>query len=571
MSQSYYKSWSLSSPTHIRLLTISSAIGENATTSCTLVSFRLDEAPPYIALSYTWGDSNDRVDISLDPGNITLSVTKNCHSALLRLRTCYLKPENTIRHFWIDAISIDQSNIDERNAQVAIMADIYRTASLVVIDIGELEDSEEADLALNWITQLPDSQDDDKLYTLSLSLGSRVRDSVRSMYKRPWFERMWILQEAFMAEDSDVICGTRIEKWRHFRLKRFWLNTHSGFGKILVHLPHPTPDYAAPFVMIQGSRRFKTYTAKKDFLALLCHSRICKAGDLRDKVFALYNLLSDATRHGFRADYSDSVTKAVVYTKTTEWLIHNSGLSVLSCVRGDLNKRDPNLPSWVPDWADSSVRPEWYFSIPIRTEFITDVASRFSPILAAGNTTPRVTTGTISGGLPQLIVRGLLVDRIEQTGNIVETEQCEMSQLAAKNRAKSGLPKITYTWYHTNSNMRSKPTWMMEYGLPAILNCDGTDEDLAGVFHHTVIQRTLAVSELGYLGPVPIGTQQGDCICVLLGAGVPYILRPDGDHWRLVGESYFYGLMKGEALSEKDLSCADGKVAQSPFVDFSIW
>jgi len=61
-----------------------------------------------------------------------------------------------------------------------------------MIDIGELEDSKEADLALNWITGIPETQDDEKLYTLPLSLGSRVRDSVRSIYERPWFKRMWI-------------------------------------------------------------------------------------------------------------------------------------------------------------------------------------------------------------------------------------------------------------------------------------------------------------------------------------------------------------------------------------------
>jgi hypothetical protein len=48
-----------------------------------------------------------------------------------------------------------------------------------VIDVGELEDSEEADLALNWIVGLPESQDDDELCVLPFDLGSRVRDSVR--------------------------------------------------------------------------------------------------------------------------------------------------------------------------------------------------------------------------------------------------------------------------------------------------------------------------------------------------------------------------------------------------------
>ncbi len=38
---------------------------------------------------------------------------------------------------WIDAVGIDQANIPERNAQVSIMSQIYKSASQVVLDLGK--------------------------------------------------------------------------------------------------------------------------------------------------------------------------------------------------------------------------------------------------------------------------------------------------------------------------------------------------------------------------------------------------------------------------------------------------
>tara|TARA_R110002003_G_scaffold1184_16_gene22712 strand:- start:20010 stop:20570 length:561 start_codon:yes stop_codon:yes gene_type:complete len=181
-----YENWPLTAPKSFRLFTISEEIDGNTTIACTLSSFDLDKAPPYIALSYTWGTADDKQKIALSPGNSTLLVTKTCHSALGRLRKCYCKPDSTVRHFWIDAICIDQSNVQERNTQVAMMADIYRTASRVVIDVGEMEDSSGAEDALYALVNLEGYQDDDNLRVLPFSTGALVRDSVHSFYQRSW-------------------------------------------------------------------------------------------------------------------------------------------------------------------------------------------------------------------------------------------------------------------------------------------------------------------------------------------------------------------------------------------------
>ncbi|KAH8672140.1 heterokaryon incompatibility protein-domain-containing protein [Tricladium varicosporioides] len=69
--------------------------------------------------------------------------------------------------------------------------------------------------------------------------------------------------------------------------------------------------------------------------------------------------------------------------------------------------------------------------------------------------------------------------------------------------------------------------------------------------------RQFAVTEKGLMALVPLGTQEGDQICIFPGGRTPYILRRDsGDSgtyegvqcYQLVGEAYVHGFMDGEAL-----------------------
>jgi hypothetical protein len=66
--------------------------------------------------------------------------------------------------------------------------------------------------------------------------------------------------------------------------------------------------------------------------------------------------------------------------------------------------------------------------------------------------------------------------------------------------------------------------------------------------------RRFCVTSSGFLGQVPLETQKGDEICILLGMKVPFVMRKlEGwetgrTAYRLVGECYIHGLMYGEAL-----------------------
>jgi hypothetical protein len=80
----------------------------------------------YQAIPYTWGNASQRelIEIALAMDIIpdafaTLSVIQNCASALRALRWA-----DKSRVVWIDAVCINQDDIDERSAQVSVMGHV---------------------------------------------------------------------------------------------------------------------------------------------------------------------------------------------------------------------------------------------------------------------------------------------------------------------------------------------------------------------------------------------------------------------------------------------------------------
>jgi hypothetical protein len=60
--------------------------------------------------------------------------------------------------------------------------------------------------------------------------------------------------------------------------------------------------------------------------------------------------------------------------------------------------------------------------------------------------------------------------------------------------------------------------------------------------------RRFFISEEGKFGLAPPNARKGDHIAVFHGAETPFILRKRGWTFQIIGESYVYGLMNGEAI-----------------------
>jgi len=96
----------------------------------TLCHANLDKNPVYVALSYVWGDP--AVTAPIFCNGTEVGVTVSLANALARLR----KPNASVV-VWADALCINQADAAERSRQVGIMARIYKTATQVVVFLGE--------------------------------------------------------------------------------------------------------------------------------------------------------------------------------------------------------------------------------------------------------------------------------------------------------------------------------------------------------------------------------------------------------------------------------------------------
>jgi hypothetical protein len=96
---------------------------------CELVETQLDNHPPYEAISYVWGDPKVKAPVHVE--DAVLHVTVNLECALR-----YFRWEHEVRWLWVDAISINQEDINERS-QVRLMKDVYSCCVADLIWFGE--------------------------------------------------------------------------------------------------------------------------------------------------------------------------------------------------------------------------------------------------------------------------------------------------------------------------------------------------------------------------------------------------------------------------------------------------
>jgi hypothetical protein len=189
-------------PGIIRLLRLMPHQDETAVLQCQIFDYPLQSSEGthlYEALSYVWGDSDQRHAISVDGQD--LFVTTNLHAALVRLRDRLLE-----RVVWVDAICINQDDNEEKENQIQYMAEIYSKSYRVTVWLGEAEgDGERALEAIcraaaeppdtaNFSIETPSAE------TISTGASSEAlfdeptKEAIRLLLQRPWFKRMWVRQ-----------------------------------------------------------------------------------------------------------------------------------------------------------------------------------------------------------------------------------------------------------------------------------------------------------------------------------------------------------------------------------------
>ena len=433
ISRAAFRYDALPSPTAIRLLELHQADKDGI--RCSLRTFDISQAPAYHALSYTWGYpllslsrplglpgspprytrrrapasswsnllwSNGTNIPGLETGQDLpcfpikcdgqdVLVTPTLFDALQMLWTSTPNiSSSSPKYYWIDALCVDQTNTIERNAQVAMMANIFQAALGVIVWLG-IEDqfTEDAFTTIDRLAAIPRPTWDSIDYTDFFKSQWQSNKTIESpshwnwlgflaFINRPWFKRAWVVQELALARYALLVCGSRSLPWPRLdhtlsfiRAKRWYHHLHTEkIGHIDTVRMEPgiygdflksrSIFHMSAFALARTRRwvvaNRKQNKAPTTLEKLIQMHRETQAKDPRDKIYAFMGLADTKTLSVSdlpslaEPDYKLPVQD--VYTRVTISLLLSSGdLHLLSHVQDSSRTKLQGLPSWVPDYS----------------------------------------------------------------------------------------------------------------------------------------------------------------------------------------------------------------------------
>jgi hypothetical protein len=300
------------------------------------------------------------------------------------------------------------------------------------------------------------------------------------------------------------------------------------------------------------------------FLDRLQRTRNFKASDKRDKIFGLMGLFDGLEKILPAPDYSK--TTATVYSEVAKAIIAaTKSLNVLRECRGVSDVLD--LPSWAPDWSLHSkayIHSEGFDaangSEPIYQELKEPTSLRIAgkivsvvDILANGatdidETTPRDELGHVCVW-PEYYALAFSLGTYPTGENLKEvlwrTLCCDRMNVECPadpkwSRSFKAWHEILVAGANTAEDLVQK--WVAS-----------TD---AVLYYHRVRRATReklgCLTQNGYMALVPNTTQSKDRIEILTGGQVPFVSRPSGNHFKLIGPCYMHGIMHGEHFPAKE-------------------
>lgn len=580
--------------------------GHDTLVSCRLEHASLEDRPYYTALSYTWGDPSTTHEIILNGQRV--QVTRNLENVLrnfLEERQDQRGYDQNTMILWVDALCINQHDEAEKNQQVSQMDKIFETAAMTILWIGPAsEDSDFAFESLRIIgdAAIPDhvqswsevsfdktSSDpsvqavqralDEMIALIRLDNSARLA-AITSLYQRPWFRRVWVIQEAALSRSPVVCCGREWIPWDVF-YRGFWvLCGVRDYLNLVGAGQHDSSALADVLTAALDRVTPVAFTTPDLSLLQLLYllSRMApraqlQASDKRDYIYALLSLIDTTRSPLVEVDYTKGWE--TVRTEVGEACLAYYGLCMLSFA-GNWSENEftgpivPNsAPSWAPDWSSKDL-PQPLFTTSI---FVVRGNWRHCPYSAAQMSTQTLAEAFKVKG--RLDLRGLYVDDVAHLGQPF-TEQDDAADDAARvtrlyvwlhdldttllpcaneiyktaeevHDALWRTPIADRAYVHSWETARASEETHRAYQAVMLDGDVGQGVKYANIAFNKLLKRRPFRSERGYIGLGPVGTCRGDSIWILPGADVPFVLRPAGDgNFSVVGEAYVHKIMDGE-------------------------
>jgi hypothetical protein len=561
---------------------------------CTIIHDSLETGSTsrhYVAISYTWGDPSFTRSIFCN--GTRFHITPNLEAALRGLRR-----REESRTLWIDQICIDQSNHDERCAQVQIMKDIYHGADHVIVWLGE--STADTNAALQFVRILEEHLIGSEDLTTSTLLGESetfFTSAVLSgdnpgwlafakIFVLPWFSRVWVVQESMVAKSLVFQWGSNQISWETISGIVSKLGNSHVLGTLVFADPSSTP---ARFLIsrVQGFQSDRIITLHSLLAAFSFHD----STDPRDKIYALLGLIRNATGYGIVPDYNIPVHNLFRFVAKA-MIEETQSLRVLDVsLPGSIYTRVSPLPSWCPNWcqrlsierpkvntyefqADGNVEARifWHEDLNLLTvrgklvDTVGDQMIPFDPPLVISNK-------------DNIAVNGLNYFRymttfLESCHNLAHSASCFLNSktdmqgfwrtLIGGLDIDQKLAGNMYTEYHKDYEKCVQHCSQTSDWLNSTLTLDWPSErkEATMAYSRCIIAaghgRQFTAMRSGRLGWVRMQAQPGDRVAVLYGSNVPWVLRRFvKGRWKLICQCYVEGIMGGEMTADNGLEAED--------------
>ena len=263
----------------------------------------------YYALSHCWGKlASTKRWIILDGKQF--QVQRALFQALKSIRSLCEKSDRIPGWLWVDAICIDQCNVEKKNKQIGLMARIYSEAAGVFAWLGPSAIG--SNMMFEWIRNHADKLDS------APEPGPDLCNTILTFCNRSYWTRAWVQQELFFSRDLYILCGDSSVPWDDFCLVCFSLS----------NIRERTPKTYAGF-FLEGNRA--TDSSELGSKAPSLEDLICRGpkgracSDPRDGIFSLLSMASDTNQESKTLEAME-----LIAGESVDWMKHTNGLVYLT-------------------------------------------------------------------------------------------------------------------------------------------------------------------------------------------------------------------------------------------------
>lgn len=344
---------------------------EHSPLECCMTPVSLIDAPSYRTLSYVWG-VDERCKPLLVNGKL-MYITKSLDSAIRHLM---LFPNLLEDCIWIDAICIDQGDLDEKSWQVSMMKDIYLNAKSSIGWVGLADHASRLAFETLWEYRLY------KAFVLEFgvikdyleNLWQRIAEdivlvpakdnlqrgeAITLFLERQFFARIWIHQEIMAAKHINLVCGTDICDWDSLLMCFMAMKVYATSLTYGTRVFDMSLIQRAATIRQNVSTRGPTVFQLRHFftqdhlaynlwpLVVLTRASGAKSSEPRDSIYGLLSVAADSTELQVSAMYKTPVEECFI--QAAKAFLEHGYLEILTACQQPRSLM--SLPSWVPDFS----------------------------------------------------------------------------------------------------------------------------------------------------------------------------------------------------------------------------